>query len=116
MRDMGEGNSITEVFAALDRLIAATGGFVSTWGDADAAMLEQLEEFVGHRLPDDFSSFALRYGNAHVGYVPVHGLGPLGGVAAAQTLTEERRSEWRAFPNGCLVLGEQNTDLIVLRR
>jgi hypothetical protein len=105
-----------KVFAALDRLIAASNGFVCTWGAPDAAMLERLEAFAGYRLPDDFRAFALPYGNANVGYVPVAGLGPVGaGVPAAQALTEERRAEWRSFPSRCLALGEENTDLIVLR-
>jgi hypothetical protein len=105
-----------DVFAALDRLIAASDGFVSAWGEPDAAMLERLEAFAGYRMPDDFRAFALRYGNAYVGYVPVRALGPIGeGVPAAQALTEERRAEWACFPPGCIALGEENTDLIVLR-
>src|SRR5688572_27934573 len=56
----------SEAFAALDRLIAASDGFVSAWGVPDAAMLERLEAFAGYRLPDDFRAFTLRYGNAHV--------------------------------------------------
>ena len=84
-----------EVFAALDRLIAASDGFVSPWGTPDAAMLKRLEAFAGYRLPGDFRAFALRYGNADVGYVSIAGLGPVGeGDPAAQALTEERRTEW----------------------
>jgi len=105
-----------EVFAALDRLIAASDGFAEAWGEPSAALLERLEGFAGCRLPDDFRAFLLRYGNAHVGYTPIRGLGPVGdGVPAAQALTEERRAEWPAFPPGCIALGEVNTDLIVLR-
>ena len=116
MSDMSPTET-AEVFAALDRLIAAfPDGFASAWGKADAAMLERLEAFAGYRLPDDFPAFALRYGNAHVGNVPIAGLGPVGeGVPAAQALTEERRAEWRTFPPRCIALGEENTDLIVLR-
>ena len=32
---MGAADSTTEVFAALDRLIGASGGFVAVWGQAD---------------------------------------------------------------------------------
>ena len=67
-----------EVFAALDRLIAASDGFAAAWGEPDAALLERLEAFAGDRLPDDFRAFSLRYGNAHVGYTPIGGLGPVG--------------------------------------
>jgi len=112
---MEAADSTAELFAALDRLIDATGGFVSAWGQADPAMVERLEKYAGWSLPADFVAFALRYGNAHIGYTPVGALGPLGGLPAAQALTEERRVEWRAFPPNCLALGEDNTDLIVLR-
>jgi hypothetical protein len=113
---MEETDTTAEVFAALDRLIAATSGFVTAWGDPDPALLRRLEEFAGGPLPADFQAFSLRYGNAYVGYLPVRALGPVAGLPAAQALTEERRAEWPAFPPECLALGEYNTDLIVLRR
>jgi hypothetical protein len=112
---MDTPDSTAEVFAALDRLIRATDGFVAAWGEADPAMLERLENFAGWPLPADFQAFALRYGNAHIGYTPVRALGPVSGLPAAQALTEDRRAEWRTFPLNCLALGEANTDLIVLR-
>jgi hypothetical protein len=112
---MHTADSTAEVFAALDRLIDATDGFVAVWGEADPAMVERLENFAGWPLPAEFRAFALRYGNAHIGYTPVRALGPVGGLPAAQVLTEERRAEWRTFPPGCLAFGECSTDLIVLR-
>src|SRR5262249_54345654 len=112
---MGTADGIAEVFAALDHLIGAADGFVAAWGEASPAMVEQLERFAGWPLPADFRAFAMRYGNAHIGYTPVGALGPIGGLAAAQALTEERRAQWRTFPLDGLALGEVNTDLIVLR-
>jgi hypothetical protein len=112
---MEAAESTAEVFVALDRLIDATDGFVAAWGKSDPEMAERLERFAGWPLPDDFRAFALRYGNAHIGYFLVWALGPLDGIPAAQVLTEERRAEWRTFPPNCLALGENNTDLIVLR-
>lgn len=109
-----EDNS-NEVFDALDRMIATTAGFVSVWGEPDPVMFERLERYVGRPLPADFRAFALRYGNVHVGYLPVQVLGPIRGVPAAEALTEDRRGEWPAFPLHCLALGEHNTDLIVLQ-
>jgi hypothetical protein len=102
---MAAADDTAEVFAALDRLIKVSEGFVAAWGEADPALLEHLEAFAGYRLPDDFRAFALRYGNAHVGYLPVQALGPIGGIPAAQALTEERRAEWPLFPTACLALG-----------
>lgn len=104
-----------EIFAALDRLIKATDSFVAAWGETDPAMVDQLESFAGWSLPADFRAFALRYGNARIGYTSVRALGPVDGLPAAQTLTEERRAEWHCFPPNCLAIGEENTDLIVLR-
>lgn len=112
---MDTADSTAEVFAALDRLIDATDGFVAAWGEADPANVERLERFAGYPLPADFRAFSLRYGNAHIGYIPVRALGPVDGLPAAQALTEERRAEWRTFPPNCLALGEEGTDLIVLR-
>ena len=103
------------LLAALDRVIDTTDGFVATWGIADPAMVEQLEKFAGWSLPAEFREFALRFGNANIGYIPVHATGPVRGFPAAQLLTEERRVEWPNFPANCLALGEENTDLIVLR-
>jgi hypothetical protein len=40
---MDAADSTAEVFAALDRLIGATDGFVAVWGEADPAMVERLE-------------------------------------------------------------------------
>jgi hypothetical protein len=112
---MDAADSTAEVFAAIDRLINATDGFVAAWGEADPAMIERLERFAGWSLPADFRAFALRYGNAHLGYTPVRALGPLDDLPAAQALTEERRAEWPSFPANCLALAEINTDLVVLR-
>ena len=102
-------------FSRIDRLIQATDFFVTSWGDTDEALVVELEAAVGFSVPEDFRQFLLRYGNLNLGFVSIGGLGPIQGKPAASGLTEERREEWPALPRDCLVLGEENTDLLALR-
>ena len=106
--------ALDDDFAAIDRL-RARGRFVEAWGSNDAARLRELEALLGGTLPADFHAFLLRYSNLNLGYRRINGLGPVANRAAACTLTLDRRGEWPCLPQDALVLGEEDTDMFVLR-
>jgi hypothetical protein len=113
---MGSRPTLEELFGEIDRLVATTGKFIEPWGTPTAPLLEELESFFGTPLPPDFREFALRYDNLRLGHMPIKALGPEGGIPAAKALTLERRDEWPALPSDSLALGEEGTDMVVMRR
>ena len=103
------------LFSDIDRLVEHTESFVRPWGEAGPERIDELQDCLGASLPRAFAAFINRYGNLDLGYQSILGSGPVQHAAAAVAITEQRRTELPALPADCLVICEENTDMVVIR-